>query len=551
VRVATTHHKHLRLTALASSVVLIALVWTAQARAQATGAVPSQALPAAPPTTAATASFRLNDLRLNGAQALTSEELRSTTQPYIGRDVTLADLESLAKAITQRYRERGFFLATAVVPVQTVQGGIVEISVIEGRLGKVDVTVAPDAPYTEARVRGFIAPLVPGQAVNAQSYERAMLLLSDQPGMRVTSGLSEGTQTGTTDLAVEVVAAPRFAFNAEADNHGTKETGRYRIGGTARWLSPLGIGDNLDARILVSNSNALQFGRVSYEAPLGTNGLRVGVGVSRVSYELGGEFDALGAQGKADVFDVSVNYPIIRQRQQNLFVRVSADSKSLTDDFTEVNFQSRKRVRGLGLGWTWERRDDLFGGGYWASSGNLYFGSLTIRDDQSRIADQSLGGNDTQGKFAKTTFQVSRLQAIFPNHSLYASVGGQWASKNLDASEKLSLGGARAVRAYSSSELLVDAGLIGTVEWRWSVNAELTPFVFYDAARGRPLREPTVFDTGPASRSLRGYGIGVAWSRPGNFAINATLAWRDGTPAGTSDGGGHNPRLYVQAQKSF
>lgn len=548
MRAQTIRNNNLRLTALASGIALTALVWTAQARAQATGAAPTQALPAAPATAA---TFKLNDLRLNGAQALTSDELRSTTQPYIGREVTLADLETLAQAITQRYRERGFFLATAVVPVQTVRDGIVEISVIEGRLGKVDVSVAADAPYTEARVRGFIAPVLPGQAVNAQSYERAMLLLSDQPGVRVSSGLSEGTQTGTTDLAVEVVAAPRWAFNAEADNNGTEETGRYRIGGTARWLSPFGIGDNLDARILVSNSNALQFGRVSYEAPLGTNGLRIGVGASRVSYELGGEFTQLGAQGKADVFDLSLNYPIIRQRQQNLFVRLSADSKSLTDDFTEVDFQSRKRVRGLGLGWTWERRDDVFGGGYWASSGNLYFGSLAIRDEPSRIADRSLGGNDTQGKFAKTTFQVSRLQAIVPNHSLYASVGGQWANKNLDASEKLSLGGARAVRAYSSSELLVDSGLIGTIEWRWSVNAELTPFVFYDAARGKPQRDPTLFDTGPSSRSLRGYGIGVAWSKSGNFAINATLAWRNGTPAGISDGGGHNPRLFVQAQKSF
>jgi len=548
VRVATTtNNKNLRLTALASGIALIALVWTAQARAQAAGGAP-QALPAAPATAA---TFRLNDLRLNGAQALTSEELRSTTQPYIGRDVTLADLETLAKAITQRYRDRGFFLATAVVPVQTVQGGIVEISVIEGRLGKVDVTVAPDAPYTEARVRGFIAPLVPGQAVNAQNYERAMLLLSDQPGVRVSSGLSEGTQTGTTDLAIEVVAAPRYAFTAEADNNGTKETGRYRVGGTARWLSPLGIGDNLDARVMVSNNNALQLGRLSYEAPLGTNGLRIGFGAARVSYELGGEFEQLGAHGRADVFDVSLNYPVIRQRQQNLFVRLSADSKSLTDDFSEVNFQSRKRVRGLGLGWTWERRDDVLGGGYWASSGNLYRGSLTIRDADTRLADQAVGGRNTEGSFTKSTFQVSRLQAVIPRHSVYMSVGGQWANKNLDASEKLSLGGARAVRAYSANEALVDTGLIGTVEWRWAVNDEVTPFVFYDAARGRPARHRTIFDTGPTSRSLRGYGVGVSWSRAGNFAINATLAWRDGTPAGVTDGGGHNPRLFVQAQKSF
>jgi hemolysin activation/secretion protein len=517
--------------------------------AQATGTVAPQSLPA-PPQPAA-ASFKLNDLRLNGVKALTNEELQGITAPYIGRNVTLGDLEGLAQAITARYKERGYFLAQAVVPVQTVRDGIVEISVIEGRLGKVDVNVAPDAPLSEARVRGFLAPLQPGEAVNAQAYERSMLLLSDQPGVKVSSGLQEGTQPGTTDLSVEVAAAPRWAFTAEADNHGTKESGRFRVGGTARWLSPFGIGDNLDMRLMVSNNNGLQFGRVAYEAPIGTSGLRAGVGLARVNYELGGEFAELGAQGKADVLDFSLNYPLIRQRQQNLFLRLGADVKNLTDEMNAVDLTSKKRVHGFGLGWAWERRDEMFCGGYWASSGTLYRGDLSIRDEQSRAFDQSIAGHHTEGGYTKLTFQLSRLQAIVPNHSLYVAIGGQRASKNLDASEKLSLGGARAVRAYPSGELLVDEGAIGTVEWRWSVNSELTPFVFYDAARGKIVRDPSPFDTGSNRHSLRGFGIGISWSRPGNFAINATIAWRDGTRPAQTDGGGRNPRLYVQAQKVF
>ena len=106
------------------------------------------------------------------------------------------------------------------------------------------------------------------------------------------------------------------------------------------------------------------------------------------------------------------------------------------------------------------------------------------------------------------------------------------------------------MRAYPSGELLVDEGVIGTVEWRWSLNEEFTPFVFYDAARGKLARDPTLFDGGNR-QSLRGFGIGVSWARPGNFAINATLAWRDGTRPAQTDGGGRNPRLYVQAQKRF
>ena len=508
----------------------------------------SQSLPVAPTPTVN--AFRVNDLRLNGAQTLSSDELKSVTQPYIGRDVTLGDLEALAQAITAQYRARGYFLATAIVPVQTVRDGIVEISIIEGRLGKVEVNVAADAPMSEARVRGFLSGLAVGEAVNAPVYERSMLLLSDQPGIRVSSGLQEGTQTGTTDLTVDVVAVPRWAFTAEADNHGTLESGRYRAGGTARWLSPFGIGDNLDLRVMVSNSNALQFGRLAYETPIGTTGLRAGIGLSRVAYALGGNFVDLDARGTANVLDFALNYPLIRQRQQNLFLRLTADTKNLTDEMRAVAFTSKKKVHGIGLGWTWERRDDVLGGGYWASSGTLYHGTLRIEDEVSLQHDAGIAGRHTEGAFSKGTFQLSRLQSIVDRHSLYLSMGGQAASKNLDASEKLSLGGARAVRAYSSSEALVDQGLIGTVEWRWSYNAELSPFAFYDAARGKYARSPTAFD-GPNNISLRGYGLGVSWARSGNFAINATLAWRDGTRPAQSDGGGRNPRLFVQAQKVF
>ncbi|PLC05595.1 ShlB/FhaC/HecB family hemolysin secretion/activation protein [Variovorax sp. RO1] len=518
--------------------------------AQAPGAVAPQTLPAPPRSAAGAGSFKLTDLRLNGVKALSNDELQTITAPYIGRDVTLGDLEGLAQAITTRYKERGYFLAQAVVPVQTVRDGVVEISIIEGRLGKVEVLVAPEAPISEARVRGFLAALQPGEAVNAPAYERAMLLLSDQPGLKVSSSLQEGAQAGTTDLSVEVEAGSRWAFSAEADNHGTKEAGRYRVGGTARWLSPFGIGDNLDARVLLSNSNALQYGRVSYEAPLGTSGLRGGIGISRVSYDLGGQFVDLDARGRADVLDVSLNYPLIRQRQQNLFLRLTADVKDLTDELRGVDFTAKKRVQGFGIGWAWERRDEVLGGGYWASSGTLYHGDLSIRDPQSFQSDQQFGGRHTEGGFTKLSFQVSRLQSIVPRHSLYFSVGGQWASKNLDASEKLALGGARAVRAYPSGELLVDEGLIGTFEYRWAATDEITPYLFYDAARGKIARHPSPFD-GENSHSLRGYGIGLSWSRPGNFSINATLAWRAGTPPAQTDGGGRNPRLYVQLQKAF
>jgi hemolysin activation/secretion protein len=516
--------------------------------AQAAPAAPPQSVPVAPAT--ASAAFRLNGVRLSGVQSLDAAELDALAAPYIGHEVTLAELEGLAQQIGVKYRERGYFLAQALVPVQVVQDGVVEISVIEGRLGKITIELAPDAPISEERVRAFLAPLQVGQALNGPQYERAMLLLSDQPGLRVSSHLEESAQPGATDLIVEVAATPRWTFSADADNQGTQETGRYRIGGSVRWASPLGIGDNLDVRLMASDDGGLAFGRLAYEAPLNASGLRAGLGISHVYYDLGGQFADLKAHGTADVVDFSLSYALLRTRRQNLIIRLGADYKDLEDNYDAVDYSLKKRVTGLNLGWAWELRDTLLGGGYWASSGAWYHGRLAINDRISHEADQSDGGLHTAGNFDKLGLQFSRLQHLFDRHSLYLSLGGQWASKNLDASEKLALGGARAVRAYASSEALADQALIGTIEWRWSVGNEWTPFAFYDAAHGWSSKNPLPGTT-DNHENLRGAGIGVRWGRAGDFSINSTLAWRTASRPAIADGGGHNPRLFVQLQKVF
>ncbi len=509
---------------------------------------PSQSLPATPDP--AVSTFLLNGIEFKGVSAVSREDLDALAAEYVGRQVTLGDLETLAQKVTEFYHSRGFFLAQALIPVQSVRNGQVEISVIEGKLGKVDIRVAPEAPISETRVRAYLSLLEPGKPVNAERYERAMLLLSDQPGIKVASGLQEGLMPGTSDLVVEVTAAPRLTFAADADNHGTRESGRVRVGGSMRIASPLGIGDNLDARLMMSKGNDLNFGRLAYEAPLAANGLRLGAGVSRVHYELGGPLSLLGAKGRATVVDASLNYPLIRQRNQNLFLRLGVDHKDLRDELSTFSYTADKTVRGVGLGWSWERRDELLGGGYWASTGTLYHGKLSIDDALTRSLDQGALGYKTEGSFTKLSWQFSRLQAITPRHTLYLALGGQLASRNLDASEKLALGGARAVRAFPSSELLVDDGVLGIVEWRWAATEDLTPYLFYDIGSGKMAHSPLPTDA-DNRRSMQGFGLGAVWSKPGDFSVNVSLAWRRNTAAPITDGGDRKPRIFVQMQKVF
>jgi hemolysin activation/secretion protein len=509
-----------------------------------------QQLPAPPAVTAPETGFMLRGVRFSGASVFSAAQLQAMVASRIGKTATLGDLDAIAQQITTLYREHGYIFATAVVPVQEVKNGIAEISVVEGRLGRVTLEIDPAAPVSEDRVRAMLAPLQQGQPLNGRAYERSMLLLSDLPGIKAQSSLASGAEAGTTDLTVKIARAAPVNVSLGLDNYGTREAGTLRAGGSVRWNSPFGIGDNLDARALVSEHGGTAFGRLSYEAPFGYNGVRAGVGASQVNYSLGGAFRALDAIGTSRIYDLSMTLPVVRQRNQNFFLRFLLDRKELTDKLRAVSYVSHKRVEGVGAGWAWERRDDLAGGGYMSSSGTIYHGNLKLLDPANRLYDMSPFGSHTDGPFTKLTLQLSRLQYAGPKQTIFLGIGGQLSSRNLDASEQLSLGGHDAVRAYVQGEVLANRGIIANIEYRYAVSSDVSVYAFYDASRGWLNKPYNVPDGHPAIRSLRGPGLGLNWARPGNFSVDLTVAWRT-TDRAVSGGGDKKPRIFFQIQKFF
>ncbi len=542
--------RHLRYCAL--SLALLACVPLAQAAEVAAGpADPQQAQTMPEPTMPAQvqASFVLRGVEFMGATGVPEQELQAAVADQIGTQVTFADLEQLAVHATEVYRKHGFSLVQVYVPVQEVVDGKVKLQVVEGQLGKVSIELDSGVPVTQERVAKTLAILEPGQPINSRKYERAMLLLSDLPGIKPQSSVTLGGEAGASDLSVHVTARERLQFGLSLDNFGTRDSGRLRVTGSMRWASPFDRGDNLDLRLMVAQGMHTAFGRLAYETPLGYSGLRVGAGVARVQYELGGAFAALEPTGTGNVADVSFSYPLIRQRTRNLFLRGTLDRKSLTDRFEAVGYETNKRIRGGSVGLAFEGRDRWGGGGYTSLNASLYHGSLDLLDPLAVIFDKPPFGYGTEGSFSKFSLQAARLQQLAPKLSVFLAAGLQRASKSLDTYEKLSLGGPKGVRAYATGEVLVDDGWMATAELRYSVNPAATVSLFYDAACGELAHKPRVFD-GDLTRSLRGYGLGFSWNKPGQVSMTLSLAWR-ATRAGVTDGGDRNPRLFWTIQKAF
>jgi hemolysin activation/secretion protein len=500
------------------------------------------------PASAAGPKFILRQVRFSGNSVFSAQTLAPLVADQIGRLVGFAELQALAARITDYYHGAGYVLTQVVLPPQDVNAGQVEFSVVEGRLGQVRLERVAEIPMPESAIRSTIDGLQRGQPLNQLHLERAMLLLSDLPGLAPQSSLESGNQPGTFDLAVELKPGPRANFSVDVDNYGSNATGEYRLGGFARLNSPFKIGDNLDARLLTSSGSGLTFGRIGYEAPLGYDGLRAGVAIARLDYALGKELDALNASGRADVFELSLTYPLLRSRQRNLFARLGFEHKDLNDRIGVVAQSSDKTIRSLGAGVVYDARDKLGLGGYTSAALTAYYGNLKISSAPDLALDQAPGGLHTEGDAIRLVYHASRLQSVSAQTSVLLALSGQWASHNLDSAEQLAAGGPRAVRAYTTAVGLGDEVHVLNAEYRWSFRPEAAASLFYDAGWVRAVHHDAL--PGTSNRAtLRAYGLNMYWDARAGLSLRASLAWPGSArPPGESN---RNPRLYAQVVQSF
>jgi hemolysin activation/secretion protein len=489
---------------------------------------------------------RVDTLRITGAQAFTERTLLEASGFKPQGMMTLADLRGLAERVSDYYHAQGYFVAQAYLPAQDVKDGLVTLAVLEGRYGA--VTIRNETGLKDAVARGLVEP-APNDAITLAALERSLLLLTDLPGVQVRSTLTPGASVGSSDLVLDLVPGPLVSGSIDSDNHGNRYTGRGRIGGSLNLNNPLGYGDVASVRLMTSGEG-LNYARAAYQVQVGRG--KVGVAYAYLDYRLGKEFDSLQAHGTARIASVYGSYPLLRSRQSNLSVQLAFDSKSLHDQVDATNISQKKKVQVLMLSLNGDHRDSFAGPAVNTYSLTGTAGNIDLQDPAAKVADASTAR--TQGSYGKLGFNLARLQNAGASTQLYAAASGQVASKNLDASEKMQLGGANAVRAYPEGESYADRGFVLTLEARYTlpvadtVPGQVQLVGFIDTGAVTFSRNPWV--AGVNTRKLSGAGVGLNWSVGNDFFVKAFYAHKVGTQSATSapDASG---RFWVQGVKYF
>ena len=83
--------------------------------------------------------FVLHGVTFDPSAIFTGQELDAFAADLLEKEITVSDLYDLVAKINAAYETRGRLTCRAVLAPQTIRGGIVHITLIEGRTGKVTV----------------------------------------------------------------------------------------------------------------------------------------------------------------------------------------------------------------------------------------------------------------------------------------------------------------------------------------------------------------------------------------------------------------------------
>ena len=441
--------------------------------------------------------FILKGVVISGAISIPDDALRQHFDHLIGRRVSQADLLTITEGMTKSYREAGFHLSRAVIPSQDLKNGRLRVDLIEGFFTELDISGDDKDAFG---ARKFLEPVLSERPSRRTTLERQLLLINELPGLRVADITMDevGQATGRFRLNLKLKSWRLYA-NTSLDNSGTRAVGPLQAYATVAANSTLVAGDSTAVNLstVPDATRELRYGRLSYDTPIGSDGVKLGGSISRSEVWPGDNRRLIEDRTISQGYELRGSFTPVQTRKLAVIVTASAN---WSDPYETTSFGDvyRDHVRQVSVAVDVKFQDELNAWNYFGLAvrqGVNAFGASTYGDPDASRGDASPIATVVAYSFA-------RYQPLLDAWSLKAAFSGQFASGPLLTSQSYFLGGAAFGPGYFSG----DHGYSGSLELRFDQTADL-PFLkgyqlyaFMDGGQVWNSHEPTL--------SLASAGIG-------------------------------------------
>ena len=462
-------------------------------------------------------TIEVKGFRFSGNSSFTGDELNVVLETLVGRKLSIAELGYAADLIGKYYQEEGV-LARAVVPAQDVVGGFVAVQVIEGKLAGVEVDAASVSADSESQRTYVQAGTKPGDVIDLRRIERGTLLLNRLPGNNVRTVLRAGASEGTSSVVIVDEPSDEQDVVLTLDRSGSTRAGFERLTANVSLFPIARFGDVLNITGLASRG--VQYARLGYTLPVGSDGLSFLISGSGLRYKLLNT--PLLLKGSSETATLGAKYPIVLQSDQSVMLSFESGYRRFSDRI-ETLLNNRSVVFGS-LGLDVMTSDALLSGG-----SNAFGATLT--------AGKTLNKNS----YTTLVAYMTRRQSLSDKDVIELRINGQIGSAKVDQSQMMMINGSNGVFAFGNDDDVAGrSGFVGRATYLRALGSRLSASVFYDFGR--------VYGADPTRpKTLKGAGLGAIWRTPWGVAIDASAARAIGAPDQFND----KIKAWISAKFAF
>jgi hemolysin activation/secretion protein len=459
----------------------------------------------------------VREIKITGNTVFSDETLKEVTAPYVNRELTDMDLESLRLALTIYYINKGYINSGAVIPDQNVIGGVLTLYIIEGKLTTIEVEgnkwFRPG--YIQNRVR-----LGAGPPLNIYALqERLQILQQDERIQKLNAELRPDVRRGESVLKVQVQDENPFKIILECDNYQSPSVGAERGRITLAHLNLTGFGDVLSFTYGQSSGIFPEID-VSYTLPFTAYDTTLILRYRKNDFNVIEEpFKDLNIESKSDIASITLRHPFYRTVNHEFALALMGEylrNKTFLDDepfsFSPGVKDGKSVVSALRFIQEYFYRDLTQ---VIAIRSRLSLGIHVLG------ATSNPGEEVPDGRFFAWLFQFQWARRFkLLDIQTIARMDLQVANKSLLPLEQISVGGRYSVRGYRENTLVRDNGFIASLESRIPMIRnhfladflEFCQFADFGTAWNRDL--PT-----PKPRSIGSVGLGLRWGATYRYPI--------------------------------
>lgn len=453
----------------------------------------------------------IKEVLIEGATLLADRVRQELVAPYLGKCLTVSDIEHLLGDITKHYIDQGFIAVRAYVQTQDLSNGVLRILVVEGAVEKLQLQDGGNRNINLSTA----FPGVEGKPLNLRDIEQGLDQVNRLASNSATMDIKPGERAGGSIVQIRNQPKERLRGNVTYDNFGSSSTGEAQLGASVSVDNPFGLNDSLNAthrrstqgdfKRMHSRSNSFL-----YSIPFGYFTLTGAYTWSDYVTTISPPGGDVMSNGYSELASIAGEYVAYRDKVNRVAITGTLAAKKsenyLAGQLLGVSSRTLSSFD-LGVGWNTQFLGGVLGLNVDHVFGISMFNALKDPSGLPEFAPRAQFRKWTMGANWMRPFQIGAQ-----NFTYSATASAQHGATVLYGSEQFSIGSLYSVRGYRNTSITGDSGYY----WR---NDLAAPFPALLAEMPMTIKPYIAYDIGgirdrfaEVGGHLTGMAIGISAS---------------------------------------